>query len=122
MKCFIHTEKDAVAICKKCGKGMCSNCSAYNRHTGICPECRKEDFLMEVIQLKEEEQEWKKVIFKRWFFTILFSWTVIGLFYGIYKIAVSKAEREKRIERIKFLQGEILKLEQAKIAHGEGVI
>ena len=122
MKCFIHGAKEAVAACKKCGKGMCSNCSAYSGHTGICPECRKEGFLIEIIRLKDKDKEWGKVIAKRWCLTILFSWTIIGLFYGIYKISVGKSEHEDVIKRITFLQGEILKLENAMIAHGEGVI
>ena len=40
MKCFIHGDREAIAVCKLCGKGMCSNCSAYTGHSGICPECR----------------------------------------------------------------------------------
>lgn len=40
MKCFIHGDREAIAVCKRCGKGMCSNCSAYTAHSGICPECR----------------------------------------------------------------------------------
>ena len=122
MKCFIHGAKEAVAACKKCGKGMCSNCSAYSGHTGICPECRKEDFLREIVQLKVKDKEWGKVIAKRWFSTILWSWTIIGLFIGIYKINASKKEREKDRKRIEFLQGEVLKLEKATISHGDGVI
>ena len=39
MKCFIHGDREAIAVCKRCGKGMCSNCSAYTGHSGICPEC-----------------------------------------------------------------------------------
>ncbi len=39
MKCFIHGGREAIAVCKRCGKGMCSNCSAYTGHSGICPEC-----------------------------------------------------------------------------------
>ena len=122
MKCFIHGAKEAVAACKQCGKGMCSNCSAYSGHTGICPQCRKEAFLTEIIQLKDKDKEWGKVVAKRWCLTILFSWTIIGLFYGIYKISVGKSEHEDVIKRITFLQGEVLKLENAMIAHGEGVI
>lgn len=26
MKCYNHNEKDAIAICKSCGKGLCSSC------------------------------------------------------------------------------------------------
>lgn len=44
MYCFIHTDTEAAAVCKKCGKAMCHNCSAYSGNTGICPACRKEEF------------------------------------------------------------------------------
>jgi len=27
MKCFYHHERDAVGICKSCGKGLCQECS-----------------------------------------------------------------------------------------------
>lgn len=27
MKCYYHPEKDAVAICKECGKPLCENCA-----------------------------------------------------------------------------------------------
>lgn len=47
MKCFIHLHDEAVAVCKKCGKAMCGNCSAYTNHSGICPECKREEFIVE---------------------------------------------------------------------------
>ena len=122
MKCFIHGAKEAVAVCMQCGKAMCSNCSAYNGHTGICPECRKEGFLREIIRLKDKDKNWGKVVAKRWCLTILFSWTIIGLIIGICTIIASEEEREKDRKRIEFLQGEVLKLEKATISHGEGVI
>jgi hypothetical protein len=28
MKCFYHTERDAVAMCKSCNRGLCPECSA----------------------------------------------------------------------------------------------
>lgn len=47
MKCFIHLNDEAISVCKKCGKAMCMNCSAYSDHSGICPECRREEFIVE---------------------------------------------------------------------------
>ena len=47
MKCFIHFHDEAVAVCKICGKAMCGNCSAYSNHSGICPECRRNEFIRE---------------------------------------------------------------------------
>ena len=49
MKCFVHMDKEAIAVCKVCGKAMCSECSAYSNHSGICPECRK-------VQLEKERK------------------------------------------------------------------
>jgi len=28
MKCFYHPERDAVGVCKSCGKGLCGECAA----------------------------------------------------------------------------------------------
>ena len=54
MKCFIHINDEAVAVCKQCGKAMCGNCSAYTNHSGICPECRRTEFIQEcnILSLK----------------------------------------------------------------------
>ena len=63
MKCFIHGAKEAVAACRTCGKGMCSNCSGYSGHTGVCPECRKKEFEQKVSSLSAEKRRyiWKIV-------------------------------------------------------------
>lgn len=38
MKCFYHEERDAVATCKRCNKGLCKECaSLYN--PSFCGEC-----------------------------------------------------------------------------------
>ena len=47
MNCFIHPAKEASSVCKKCGKAMCINCSAYSNHSGICPACKKEEYEIE---------------------------------------------------------------------------
>lgn len=44
MQCFIHQDEVAIATCKNCGKAMCANCSAYSRHSGVCPACRLDEF------------------------------------------------------------------------------
>ncbi|MGN0796032.1 MAG: hypothetical protein ACI4MT_03670 [Christensenellales bacterium] len=63
MYCFIHTDTEAAAVCKKCGKAMCQNCSAYSGHTGICPACRKEEFEQERAQnYGYKKQEIKKIV------------------------------------------------------------
>ena len=38
MKCFNHEDRDAVATCQKCGKGLCKECAA--KHTPcMCDDC-----------------------------------------------------------------------------------
>lgn len=38
MKCFNHVERDAVATCQKCGKGLCKECA--EKHTPcLCDAC-----------------------------------------------------------------------------------
>lgn len=38
MKCFNHTEREAVATCQKCGKGLCRECA--EKHTPcLCDTC-----------------------------------------------------------------------------------
>ncbi len=37
MKCFNHTDRDAVGQCKSCGKGLCKDC--FQQNGGICNEC-----------------------------------------------------------------------------------
>lgn len=41
MRCFIH-DTEAVAVCRKCGKAMCRNCSGFDNHSGFCPACKRE--------------------------------------------------------------------------------
>ncbi len=38
MKCFNHPEREAVATCQKCGKGLCKECA--EKHTPcLCDSC-----------------------------------------------------------------------------------
>lgn len=39
MKCFYHEDREAVAQCKSCGKGLCKECAAARRAPYICDEC-----------------------------------------------------------------------------------
>ena len=48
MKCFNHTERDAVATCQKCGKGLCRECA--EKHTPcMCDTC--------AAQVKQNQQQ-----------------------------------------------------------------
>ena len=48
MKCFYHTNRDAVSQCPKCNKGLCKEC--LNSEGNLCRDCELE----EQEQLKEE--------------------------------------------------------------------
>jgi hypothetical protein len=52
MKCFNHPEKDAVAICKNCNKGLCPECTAEVNNGIACKgKCEEEVlFLDKMIQ------------------------------------------------------------------------
>jgi hypothetical protein len=39
MKCWIHPEQDAVAVCKSCGKGVCKDCVVDVRGDSYCKTC-----------------------------------------------------------------------------------
>ena len=110
MRCFIHTDVEAIAACRKCGKGMCSNCSAYSGHTGICPECRRNEFILEAAQKRERitvlENDIKWNIAK----TVLLFWTLYFLFAGIYRHNQMKKELESLQERVNLLDKEIKRL------------
>jgi hypothetical protein len=43
MKCFYHPQTDAVAICKNCGKGLCTECVSDVGHGAACKgKCESE--------------------------------------------------------------------------------
>ena len=130
MKCFIHSDIDAVATCKNCGKAMCVNCSAYSEHKGVCPVCRKEEFE------KEWAQNEKKKLFEIlsvictpiigvvasvlltkvlvWLFLVPMLITIIVVLCAIKKI-------QKLAKRGKYLLGEIMKLNAALSQGGMGI-
>jgi len=39
MKCFYHPTDDAVAVCKNCGKGVCTNCAVEISGIAYCRTC-----------------------------------------------------------------------------------
>lgn len=58
MKCFYHEEKDAVATCQNCGKGLCKECA--EKHTPcLCDECAEN---IKINQENEKEQRRKDAL------------------------------------------------------------
>lgn len=100
MRCFIHPEKEAISVCKNCGKAMCADCSAFSGHNGICPECRLEEFIQERGWKESELKSIKFAIFGWGFVGVITCWTIIGALIGgvlCYKKVKEKRECEKRI-------------------------
>lgn len=121
MKCFVHINEEAVAACRKCGKGMCADCSAYSGHNGICPECRKKEFEAEVATLLHRNDELKWEIFKAAAGTILLFWTVVfGIINGV-KWYNRVNEKNRNLARIEMLNNEIRKLNDVLVSRGTGV-
>lgn len=38
MKCYHHPDRDAVAVCTECGRGLCKECASFYAKP-LCPEC-----------------------------------------------------------------------------------
>ena len=121
MKCFIHLDKEAIAACRNCGKGMCADCSSYSGHSGICPACRNEEYKKELRSLQMEDEGWEWDRAKSIIAAVLLCWTIVGAFvYGI-RAKEKLANHEQRVARMNYLKREIAKLDKA-MAKGTGVI
>ena len=117
MKCFCHSSVEAVAACRNCGKGMCSNCSAYSGHSGICPACRKVEFEREVSSKRAQIKECTSSIVWAVILGILLCWTVVALLIaGIY-IAVKASQKSKLEDRVSSLLVEIDKIDKVYLQH-----
>ena len=53
MKCYHHDTRDAVGICKSCGKGLCTEC-AVDMHYGLACKGRCERAAEELISLIQQ--------------------------------------------------------------------
>lgn len=128
MNCFIHPHKAAVATCKRCGKAMCENCSAYSGHSGVCPECRNDEYKRERAALIDERKsKIRWIVFEAVIIALVVLFTLLmiieaGAAMLVFLIAalilvpfiVRNAKRLKAIkERLTFVEGEIAKLDAA---------
>ena len=110
MKCFIHIDQEAIAVCKKCGKAMCAECSAYSAHSGICPECRRESFMEEREVCKMNSRDYKKGMIWNIVVCVLLCWTIIAIPVCLIKFLINKNKKAKEDARIAVLTAEIDKL------------
>lgn len=128
MKCFIHMNDEAIAVCKICGKAMCGNCSAYTNHSGICPECMRDEFIKERNKLREEIRSLRNKMILYVVLAVivaiisvvtgiisgpfLFAGVVISVVLAIFAL-VNHSRCKPLQTRLDFLTGEIEKLNQA---------
>lgn len=137
MKCFIHTGQEAISVCKRCGKAMCADCSSYSQHSGICPECRRDDFIKERTSLQEKLRVNMRSIVVSCIVIVLSIALAIWLMVGVIgnlgaiafiltaafaiRVAVLFIRRKPIINRVDFLTGEIDKL-TLSLGKGTGTI
>lgn len=128
MNCFIHPHKAAIATCTRCGKAMCENCSAYSGHSGICPECRNDEYKRERAALIDERKsKIRWIVFEAVICALIVVFTLamipemgatalIALVIALIPVPfiVRNAKRLKAIAaRLTFVEGEIAKLDAA---------
>ena len=118
MKCFIHMNQDAVATCKKCGKAMCVNCSAYSGHSGICPECRVAEFKEERSKNGARISSLKSEMGFGLFLSIIGIVLIVPFFIGLYRYFGRKNECLVLEARNRTLDGEINRLESVLSKRG----
>lgn len=97
MKCFNHPEREAVATCQKCGKGLCRECA--EKHTPcMCDPCAAQvkQSQQQQAQSKEEQrkQKYKAALVDTR--SEFIKTTVIGIIIGILLVWFMKGELPER--------------------------
>ena len=151
MRCFMHPYQEAISVCKRCGKAMCADCSSYSGHSGICPQCKRLDYIKEreTLQIEYSQLASAKTPFNTaivWAilsavavvvlalvtkFMFLFALLIFSACFAIkaiiYKNKTNKINRDRFQQmrtikaRVDYLTGEIDKLEGA-LLKGDGTI
>lgn len=92
MNCFNHTEREAVATCQKCGKGLCRECA--EKYTPcMCEPCAVQTQLNQQEQARSKEEQRKQkykdalVDTRSEFIKTI----VIGIFVGIFFVWFMKS-------------------------------
>lgn len=52
IKCYKHPEEDAIGICSKCGRGICTQCAETSHGRLICKDCLKTSTALTLKRLK----------------------------------------------------------------------
>ena len=62
MKCKVHPDKNAIAICSVCNKPVCAQCAVpENDGTFICDSCLTTKTLQQMVERRQEKLESKEV-------------------------------------------------------------
>ena len=108
MKCYYHSESDAVAQCKRCGRSLCKECSdKYIVDLGeiLCDDCAKEKVESNEKDIKELFAQEKKGIIISSIIGVVVAILAVSLFdniwfllafflpFGWYKNGESSTER-----------------------------
>ena len=93
MKCFNHPEREAVATCQKCGKGLCKECA--EKHTPcLCDSCAVQ-IQRDQQQQAQNKEEQRKQKYKNALVDTRSEFirtTVIGIVVGILCVWFMKSE------------------------------
>ena len=97
MKCFNHPEREAVATCQKCGKGLCRECA--EKHTPcMCDPCAAQvkQSQQQQAQNKEDQrkQKYKDALVDTR--SEFIKTAVIGILVGIFLVWFMKGEYPER--------------------------
>lgn len=82
MKCYNHSNADAVAICKSCGKAICQEC-AVDVGKGIACKDQCEDDVMMINAIINNNAKAYSTIKGRSLFGPIF-FIIIGMVFGLY--------------------------------------
>lgn len=94
MKCFNHRELDAIAVCKHCGKAVCSNCVADVKGVMACKSrCEAEVLAHQEFLSSSNRHLAFQVPLNKWlgYFMIGAAVTLAG--FGVWVMATQSGER-----------------------------
>ena len=96
MSCFIHRNQEGVAVCKKCGKNMCVECSSMVEHSGLCPTCYRPELIEQIEELEEERKHLMGRMIVLVILAIISIYTIVGPL--ICLVLFSKAQKRRKEE------------------------
>lgn len=82
MKCYYHTDDDAVGMCARCGKALCTECAVDVSGALLCPGCIDLAEEEEKLRAEQEALETKaetRLVLKSVKKTMLWSWIVTAV-------------------------------------------